>query len=264
MANVNADQRLPSASDDALAIHTMTRSKWGDVLRRGSTMQRVTLRCGFIILFLGTIEFLFVQDSDRTAYSQTVADITLKPAAVDEPIRESEGVFVAQGSTRAASPLLLQHGDGKADGRKSLGGSGEVIQFALPSGQERVKAIKIHGSRYGYPKPPKEDFDITFLNEEMTKVLHRESAPYSLFKRGDAKWVVVRLKKPLDVTPVFWVVLDFKAEQTKGVYVSYDTSTEGKFSRIGLPPDGEVRDTDFNGDWMVQALITKSVDAADR
>jgi hypothetical protein len=52
------------------------------------------------------------------------------------------------------------------------------------------------------------------------------------------------------------VALDFRAQQTKGVYVSYDTSTGGKFSRVGLPgmPASE---TDFGGDWMIQVMLAK-------
>ena len=54
----------------------------------------------------------------------------------------------------------------------------------------------------------------------------------------------------------FWLILDFRAAQTKGVYVSFDTTTGGKFSRIGLPgmPSSEVN---FGGDWMIQAIIAE-------
>jgi hypothetical protein len=45
---------------------------------------------------------------------------------------------------------------------------------------------------------------------------------------------------------------------TKGVYVSYDNSTKGEYSRVGLPGDkDEPKETDFKGDWMVQLLLAK-------
>ncbi len=161
-----------------------------------------------------------------------------------------------QAATGAAAPksLLLKYGDGKADGRKSLGGSGEMIRFELPTGKEKLKAIGIHASRYGYPQPPNENIIISLLSEDMSEVVQTEMAPYKLFKRGNAKWVKINFKKPLDVPKVFWVVLDFKAEQRKGVYVSFDTSTEGKHSKTGLP-GREPRDVNFDGDWMIRAYL---------
>ena len=157
-----------------------------------------------------------------------------------------------------AAPTILKYGDGKADGKKSLGGNGEMIKFTLPSGpglMKKVEGLRIHGSRYGYPKPPKENFYIFIMNED-SEIVHTETAPYSLFERGKEKWVKVRFKKPVSVPTVFWVVLDFKAHQTKGVYVSYDTSTGGQDSKIGLPRK-KPRDVDFKGDWMIQVDLSR-------
>jgi hypothetical protein len=40
--------------------------------------------------------------------------------------------------------------------------------------------------------------------------------------------------------------------------VSYDTSTKGKHSRVGLAGDDEEpKKTDFGGDWMVQAMLSR-------
>jgi len=157
-----------------------------------------------------------------------------------------------------AGPTTLKYGDGKADGKKSLGGNGEMIKFTLPSGPElmkKMKGLRIHGSRYGHPKPPKEDFYIFIMNEE-SEVVHTETAAYSLFDRGEQEWVKVRFKKPVSVPTTFWVVLDFKAHQNKGVYVSYDTSTGGENSKIGLPGK-EPRAVDFKGDWMIQVDLSR-------
>ncbi len=157
----------------------------------------------------------------------------------------------------ATAPGLLKYGDNKADGKKSLGGTGEMIRFTAPEGYRLVRGVKIHASRYGLPKPPDEDFEITFLSGDGEEILHTEAAPYRLFKRGTNKWVTVRLKAAVEVPKEFWVVLDFHAERTKGVYVSYDTSTGGEFSRIGLAGDEQPKKTDFEGDWMVQILMAK-------
>ena len=90
----------------------------------------------------------------------------------------------------------------------------------------------------------------------MADILHTQKAPYKLFKRGENEWVEVKFKKALEIPKTFWIVLDFKAHQTKGVYVSFDTSTKGIHSKIGLPGQ-EAADVNFGGDWMIQALLEK-------
>jgi len=150
----------------------------------------------------------------------------------------------------------LRYGDGWADGKKSLGGSGEMIQFTLPASKAKVAAIRIHGARYGTPAPPAENFQVSFLSGDMSRVVHQEGAPYSLFDRGEGRWVEVRFRQPVEVPKTFWVVLDFKAGRTKGVYVSYDTSTGGQHSRTGLPGQ-RGQPVSFGGDWMIEAILSR-------
>jgi beta-lactamase regulating signal transducer with metallopeptidase domain len=160
---------------------------------------------------------------------------------------------------RAVKPvLLLKYGDGKPDGVKSIAGSGEMIRFTLPKGQQNdLKALRIHCSRYGYPQPPDEDVEINILSADMKEPLHTELVPYSLFKRQNKqRWTLVPFKEAVDVPETFWVVLNFNAEQTKGVYVSYDTSTKGKHSRVGFN-DEDAKPTKDKADWMVQAVLAK-------
>ena len=88
-------------------------------------------------------------------------------------------------------------------------------------------------------------------------MLHTESAPYKLFKRGKENWVRVMFDKEVELPRTFWIALDFNAEQTKGVYLSYDTSTKGQYSRVGKAGDDEEpKETDFAGDWMVQVMLS--------
>ena len=85
-------------------------------------------------------------------------------------------------------------------GKKSLGGSGEMIRFALPAEGGKVAGVKIHGSRYGAADSPDEKFVIYFLSPDRTEVLATELAPYSLFDRGAEKWVDVKFRKPVEVS----------------------------------------------------------------
>jgi RNA polymerase sigma-70 factor (ECF subfamily) len=165
---------------------------------------------------------------------------------------------VAEKTSVKRPPGILAYGDDTPDGKKSFGGSGEMIRFELPEGVTKIKGIRIHGSRYGLPQAPKEDFEITFLNEKRDETLHVEAAPYRLFNRGKEQWVRVAFKNEIELPRKFWVCLNFNAAQTKGVYVSYDTSTKGEYSRVGLPGlKEEPKETDFKGDWMVQLLLAK-------
>lgn len=163
----------------------------------------------------------------------------------------------ARSADRGRPVRVLKYGDNKADGKKSIAGAGEMIRFTLPEGVNAVRALRVHCARYGYPQPPKEDVEITFLNEDMTESLHTELVPYSLFKRTkENRWTMVPLDELVELPKTFWVVLNFNAERTKGVYVSYDASTKGKHSRVGFN-DEDAKETEFKGDWMVQALLPR-------
>ena len=71
-------------------------------------------------------------------------------------------------------------------------------------------------------------------------------------------WVRVMFDKEVELPEKFWVALNFNPHQTKGVYLSYDTSTKGEYSRAGLPgDDDEPKETDFGGDWMVQVMLAR-------
>jgi hypothetical protein len=68
--------------------------------------------------------------------------------------------------------------------------------------------------------------------------------------------VEVEFRKPVEVPKEFWVALDFRAGRTKGVYVSYDSSTDGKHSRVGLP-GAEAKQPGVAGDWMIEVLLAR-------
>jgi RNA polymerase sigma factor (sigma-70 family) len=185
------------------------------------------------------------------------------PLAVNEPhpapaAEERGGTEVAATNPAPAeqAAAVLKYGDGKADGKQSLGGSGEMITFSATAAAARVKGLRIHGSRYGNPQPPDESFLTYFLNEDRTRILHTEMAPYSLFERGPEEWVEIAFDRPVELPKTFWVVLDFRANQTKGVFVSFDTSTGGRHSLTGLPgtPTAKPR---RGGDWMIEAVLAE-------
>ena len=166
------------------------------------------------------------------------------------------GPQAAAASKTARPTLKLNYDDGKPDGKKSLGGTGEMIRFTLPDKSQKLRSLRVHCARYGYPQPPDEDVEVNIVSEDGTDVVHTAFVPYSTFKRGDSRWTTIRLEEEIEVPETFWVILEFNAGRTKGVYVSYDTSTGGEYSKTGVP-GGEPKDVTFDGDWMMQAILTK-------
>jgi hypothetical protein len=131
-----------------------------------------------------------------------------------------------------------------------------MITFTAPRSPARVAGLRIHGARYGMSEAPEESFLIYFLTEDRKRILHTEMAPYSLFERGPEAWVDVTFERPVELPKTFWVVLDFRAHQRKGVFVSYDTSTGGRHSLQGLPGMPTSR-PQRGGDWMIEAVLAE-------
>jgi hypothetical protein len=167
----------------------------------------------------------------------------------------SASAVVAQEDAKLETSVL-KYGDGKADGKKSIAGTGEMIEFALPHTSQKLEGIRVHCARYGHPQAPDEEVDISLVSHDEVNLIHTELVPYAKFKRGDARWTTIKFEEPVEVPEEFWVIMDFNAERTKGVYVSFDTSTKGKHSKTGVP-GGESQAVSFSGDWMVQAMLTK-------
>jgi hypothetical protein len=154
-----------------------------------------------------------------------------------------------------AKPAILSSDDGEAAGKKSIAGSAHAVLLETPQKSELL-AVMIYGSRYGNPAPPKENFRI-WLCDKDRKVVKEFEFPYSLFQRGEPKWV--RLKTEFaDLPQSFYLCAGFNPEQTKGIYVHYDKESSGG-SFTGLP------ESDFkefpDGDWMIRAMV-RPIDAS--
>jgi hypothetical protein len=170
-------------------------------------------------------------------------------------VRSAESQDACGEKTRPA-PERLSHNDGTAEGKKSIAGAAEFLSFTLPNDGAKVAAIRVHGSRYGMPQPPKEELSIYFLNQDLSQTVATKAAPYARFKRGAEEWVEIKFPEPVEVPSDFWVGLDFHAEQQKGIYLSVDTSTDGSRSRVGQPGK-TIRPANVGGDWMIEVVLAK-------
>ena len=157
-----------------------------------------------------------------------------------------------------AATNIVSYGDGAPDGRRTLPGSGHMIAFTLPDVSNTVTAVRVHGGRLGGSKDnPQGSFTIYFLDEKLSKVLHSESISFKRFQnRSTYKWYYIPLEKPVVLPKKIWLILDFNSSVNQGIYVSYDTSTTGKYSLTGLIGE-QVLKPDFKGVWMIQLETLK-------
>ena len=154
--------------------------------------------------------------------------------------------------SRMISACELAFDDGKMKGRKSIAGGGHAVRFDVPDDGWILTAVRVHGSRYGYPRPPNEDFKVFLCNDQFQRIAEF-AFPYSKFERAEAKWVTLEVR-PTKLPRTFILGVDFDPAQTKGVYVSHTSQRSGR-SLIGLP---EKTFRPFEqGDWMIRAKVRR-------
>ena len=155
----------------------------------------------------------------------------------------------------SGKPTELAHDDGSAAGKSSMAGGGHAVRFDAPGEGTYLTSVRIHGSRYGYPAPPKENFHV-WLCDEKFKEIADFPHPYSKFERGAAKWVTLPVK-PTRLPAKFIVCVGFNPTGTKGVFVSHDAQGSGQ-SLIGLPGS---RPSPFSkGNWLIRVNIDRAAE----
>ena len=189
----------------------------------------------------------------RTDGKVIVIDLERLSSADQEFLRSgagasgSEAAKTATVSQLTGKPKELKLDDGKAAGKKSFP-RGIAAAFEAPDEGYYLVSVRIHGGRYGYPQPPKEDFHVSLCDEDFNLIADFKF-PYSKFRRADPKWVKLSLKPTL-VPRKFVLCLNFNPERTKGVYVSHDAEGE---SLVGLPKKKAGKFT--RGDWLIRPSL---------
>jgi RNA polymerase sigma-70 factor (ECF subfamily) len=144
----------------------------------------------------------------------------------------------------------LARDDGKPAGKASIAGGGHAVRFEAPGGDWYLTAVRVHGSRYGSPRPPDEDFQV-YLCDEDFKQIAAFPFPYATFERGPPKWYTLEVK-PTKVPARFIVCVAFNPTQRKGVFVSR-SGAAGAHSLVGLP--GAPGRPLAQGEWMIRARV---------
>ncbi len=166
--------------------------------------------------------------------------------------KKAETDTTVQASQLADKPVELKNDDGTPAGKKSFP-RGIASLFESPGEGYYLTAVRIHGSRYGQPRAPKEDFHVALCDKDF-QLIADFKFPYSKFERGNPDWLTLRVK-PTEVPREFVICLNFNPTGTKGVFVSHDA--EGT-SLVGLP--GKKAGGFTGGDWMLRASVDQLKD----
>jgi hypothetical protein len=151
-------------------------------------------------------------------------------------------------------PIMLKGDDDGADGKRSIAGGGHARQFEAPAeGEWYLRSVSIHGARYGPAAPPADQFDVALCDAEMRPIAVWRH-PYGAFERGQAKWF--KVATPATRLPgTFYVCAVFRPTARSGVFVDFDSSTQGH-SRVATP--GAAGEALGQGDWMIRVEIDRA------
>ncbi|MHB9066699.1 MAG: M56 family metallopeptidase [Pirellulaceae bacterium] len=166
----------------------------------------------------------------------------------------SEEVF-RETSVPSSALTRLGYGDGTAEGRQSIAGSGHAVRFQRPRDARYLMAIELFASRYGRPEAPDEDFHVYVLDENQ-KLIQAFPVPYATIARGDERWYTLSIPA-VKVPRQFYVALSFNPHSTKGIYLAFDANVAQSHSYMGRPTTG-FRAVPENHDWMVRAVLVPS------
>lgn len=156
----------------------------------------------------------------------------------------------AESTDLSHHPIELAHDDGRAAGKNSIAGGGHGVRFNVLGDSWYLTSVRIHGSRYGQPHAPNEDFHVWLCDKDF-KVIADFPFPYAKFARGNPKWVKLKIP-PTNVPQDFIICVGFNPTGTKGVFVSRDQEGGGD-SLSGLPDRGN--GTFNQGDWLIRANV---------
>ena len=158
----------------------------------------------------------------------------------------------------AALPALcdqtLDVTKGNQDDLVSYGGRGYAVRYSVPRSAPNWWAISvnIHGEAYGSGVGISDFFTISFM-DMAGKVYARSEHPITLFD-SQPEWKTVRIT-PTELPAEFWVVVDFKANEQKGVFIG-SANTGGGQSMLAdenckLSPIVEEDGTKRPIDWCI-------------
>jgi serine/threonine protein kinase/formylglycine-generating enzyme required for sulfatase activity len=190
-----------------------------------------------------------LRSSNRAEDSRGYSRVGLRCVLVDKSGLGGQELAKDDGSSVWRIKELAKDG-GSSAGQSSERGSGHAVRFEAPSKDCYLMAVRIFGSRYGDPQPPRENAFVWLCDTSFQKIAEF-AVPYSYFVRGGPRWVTIPVR-PTKVPLDFIVCVGFNPTRTKGVYVHYDSGGSGS-SFLGLP--GGMGQPFDKGDWLIRAVV---------
>ncbi len=117
---------------------------------------------------------------------------------------------------------LLNHCGGGSDEQITWDSKGYAVRYKVPSGSTTwfAMSVEISGEIDGDGYDPNRTmFQIAFMDIEGNVYAESEHA-YGDYFGGSPGWASVKIT-PTELPPEFWVVVNFRPERSKGVYIGY-------------------------------------------
>jgi hypothetical protein len=168
----------------------------------------------------------------------------------EKPATGAETPKTGEPAARETRELALDNG--KNAGQRSIAGGGHAVKFKVEGESNYVTSVSLFGSRYGMPKPPKENFNV-WICDASFKPIATFHFPYASYIRGNADWKSFKIR-PTKVPQEFMVCFGFNPQATKGVYVSYDDQ-KSETSYVGVPNRGSQAFP--QGNWLIRCKVEK-------
>ncbi len=154
--------------------------------------------------------------------------------------------------------LARVRGGENSDQITCIGGHGHALRLEVSDSKKTWWAVgvKVYGEAYGGGVQGRDVFTISFMDMD-GKVYAQSDHPRSHFT-STPEWHGIKIV-PTELPPEFWVIVDFKPNKEKGVYVGY-VATGGGHSMLANPdcklfPLVEENGQPWNVDWCIEVKV---------
>jgi len=158
----------------------------------------------------------------------------------------------------SGKPFEIALDDNTDDGRSSLAGGAHARQFSAPgAGEWYLTRIDIKAVRYGPPQAPATKFEISLCDKENKPITSWKKGYAMVPRAAQADWIKIEIP-PTRVPTDFVINLNFNPTASSGIYMAYDSSTNGQ-SHTSRP--GQEGRPFTKGDWMIRPHLDQPKDA---
>jgi hypothetical protein len=205
-------------------------------------------------VFTVEAQYLGVEDGKvklKKANGKTLAVPVEQLSQTDRDFLDAQTALKRPAKSGPRETRELSHDNGAMASSSSIGGGAHGVRFKVDGDSWYVTSVSLHGGRYGYPRPPKENFKVWLCDDKFKPIASFEF-PYGAFAYGNPGWKSFRVR-PTHVPENFIVCFGFNPQQTKGVRVSFDAQ-KSETSLVGIPDQGDPQPFK-EGNWLIRCKV---------